>query len=109
MQEVAQASEQSARGAGEVAQGSANQARVLGHGTERLRHLVDAIGGVAGDASAAMRVSKEATEAAAAGAEAVGLCVVSMDKIQQTVTESAQVVLGLGELVAPDRQHRGDD
>ena len=97
MQEVALASDQSARGASEVAQGSASQARTLGDGTARLRQLVDAIGGVAGDASATMRVSKEATDAAAVGAEAVGLCVVSMDKIQQTVTESAQVVQSLGE------------
>ena len=109
MHEVAQASEQSACGAREVAQGSTNQARALGDGTERLRHLVDAISGVAGDASAAMRVSREAAEAAAVGVEAVGLCVVSMDKIQQTVTESAQVVLGLGESQPPDRRHRGDD
>ena len=97
MQEVAQASEQSARGAGEVAQGSANQARSLSDGTERLQHLVQAVGGVAGNAQTAIQATAEASEAAAVGAEAVGLCVVSMDKIQRTVTESAQVVLTLGD------------
>ena len=97
MHEVAQASEQSARGASEVAQGSSSQARVLASGTEMLQGLVEAVGGVAADAQTAADASTQATKAAVQGAQAVRECAVSMSKIQQTVTQSAEVVQSLGE------------
>jgi methyl-accepting chemotaxis protein len=97
MQEVSDASEQSARAASEVARGNSDQARAISESAESLRQLAEALHGVAADAQSATRAAGEANQVAADGAEIVTQSVTGMHGIRKTVSESAEVIHMLGD------------
>ena len=93
---VARASEQSARGAGEIARGSTAQAAALAAGAERVQKLADVVEGVARDVLLTADAAGQAGLAAGTGAEAVTQTVAGMKRIQHAVSQSGDVILSLG-------------
>jgi methyl-accepting chemotaxis protein len=94
--EVAQTSEQSARGAGEVAEVSAGQAIVLEEGATLVERLAGSITAVTHNARTATEAASQANDAAVAGASAVQHSIQGMEGIRQTVQQSSDVVETLG-------------
>jgi methyl-accepting chemotaxis protein len=97
MQEVSSASEQSARAAGEVARGNADQSLAIAASAAALRELSQALHNVAADAESASHAAGEANKTAAEGEIVVAQSVLGMDGIRKTVAESAQVIHMLGD------------
>ncbi len=97
MQEVAQASEQSARGANEVASGSATQAASISEGAELVKQLAEAVRGVAKDSRNCRAGARGAPHRSPRPAQtAVRETVTGMHAIQRTIADSAQVIQTLG-------------
>ena len=97
MQGVAQASEQSARGASEIARGSGTQAAALAAGAERVGRLARTAQDVAEDVGLTAQAAAQAGAAATLGAKAMSQTLSSMEGIRRTVGQSAEVILSLGE------------
>jgi methyl-accepting chemotaxis protein len=97
MQEVSSAIEQTARGATEVASGTSAQATAISSGSDQLKALVEAVHGVASDATSAAKAAEEAGEMATSGSEVVRKTVDGMQGILESVSESAQVIDTLGQ------------
>ncbi len=97
LQGIAHASEQSARAALEIAQGSTMQAASLSAGAARVSHLAASVQGVARDVRLTETAATQAEAAARNGAGAVAQTVSSMGSIRQTVSRSAEVILSLGD------------
>ena len=100
MREVELASDQSARGATEVAKGCSMQAQSLSIGSERVKELTHVVQSVARDANAASQATERASDVAEAGVHAVEETVAGMLRIKATVSESARVIETLGQASA---------
>jgi methyl-accepting chemotaxis protein len=96
MQEVSLASDQSARGATDVAQGANAQAAAVATGAAQVKELSAAVRGVAGDAEDAAQAAAKANGEAATGADVVSQTVAGMRRIEQTVAQSALAIQALG-------------
>jgi len=96
MQEVSQASEQSARGADEVAKGSTSQAASISEGAELVKQLAKSVRGVAKDSETAEQAAQDAKATAQSGVDSVKRTVIGMHEIQKTIASSAQVIQTLG-------------
>ena len=94
--EVAQASEQAAKGASEVAQGSAHQAQSVSEGAQLVKELADSVTSVASDSESAQTAALEAKESAQTGAVSVRKTVTGMHDIQRTISNSSKVIETLG-------------
>ncbi len=96
MAEVTQTSEQSARGAGEVAEVSAAQALILEEGAALVAQLAECITEITDNARTATEAAAQANGAAVAGAFAVQHSLSGMEGIRRTVRLSSEVVETLG-------------
>jgi methyl-accepting chemotaxis protein len=96
MQEVELASEQSARGANEVASGSASQAIAIAESAQLISHLSDSVRNVAADSEKARIAVSETTKAGKSGVESVTETIQGMHRIEKTIASSANVIQTLG-------------
>jgi methyl-accepting chemotaxis protein len=97
MQEVGDVSDQSSKGASEVAKGTAYQAQSLAIGSEMMLKLSASVKGVADDAQRATRATDRAQKAATSGAEAVQQTIEGMSLVEETVVNTSEVIRALGE------------
>ena len=97
MQEVSDASDQSARAAAEVARGNSDQARSISDSAESLRQLSETLHRIANDARTATAAAGEANRVAGDGVDIVSQSVSGMQSIRKSVAESANVIHMLGD------------
>lgn len=100
MKEIALASDQSARGAAELASGASNQAQAISQTSDEVQRLAEAMKVIAANADKAAIATTQTNHAAESGAKAVKQSVEGMVRIQDTVNRSAQVIQILGEASA---------
>ncbi|MEO7715082.1 MAG: methyl-accepting chemotaxis protein [Capsulimonas sp.] len=96
MREVATASEQSARGAGDVAHSNSVQANSVADSMALMRKLAESVDLVAEGAAFAAAEASSASSAASQGARTVEATVQGMQNIHRTVSQSAQIMESLG-------------
>ncbi|BDI28574.1 methyl-accepting chemotaxis protein [Capsulimonas corticalis] len=97
MREVATASEQSARGAGDVAQSNSVQANSVAEGMHLMHKLSESVESVAADANQAAAEAASAGDVAQEGVRTVSETVQGMQRIHQTVSHSAEIMQSLGD------------
>jgi methyl-accepting chemotaxis protein len=100
MHEVAQASEQSARGASEIAQGSASQAASIATGAAQVKELTRIVRNIAQESEATNQAADHARQTITSGTLVIEETVAGMQRIQDAVSQSAQVIHSLGETSA---------
>jgi methyl-accepting chemotaxis protein len=95
--QCAQAASQVAESVAKVAGGSESQANAVNNSMEEINRMADSSREIAANTSEAAHSAEKATSAAKYGAEAITDVMVQMNKIEKTVSESAEVVSLLGE------------